>query len=179
MMAQAPMLPSSGAPPTSMGSAPPLVPPSQQSELKTMMAQAPVLPSGGGNEAKTMMAQAPILPSSPPPGGRPQQPAGNPGSDARTMIAQAPSVQVSPQGQASAPQGTMMLPDSAGVVAFAAAQAVQARSQAANIAPEPVKPAGPLFWTAWVVLGIGIGLAIHFIQVHQQLSAMAIASGHS
>ena len=165
MMAQAPMLPSSGAPPTSMGSAPPLVPPSQQSELKTMMAQAPVLPSGGGNEAKTMMAQAPILPSSPPPGGRPQQPAGNPGSDARTMIAQAPSVQVSPQGQASAPQGTMMLPDSAGVVAYNQQRAAQARAEMT----EKPSGAGVLFWVAWIVLGVGAGLGVHYYLIQRAI----------
>ncbi|MSP60311.1 MAG: serine/threonine protein kinase [Myxococcales bacterium] len=74
--------------------------------------------------------------------------------------------------------GTMMLPSSDGVVAFAVAQAEAARAHAAS-APEPVKPAGPLFWTAWVVLGVGIGLAVHFYLVHQQLSAVAAATGHS
>jgi len=76
------------------------------------------------------------------------------------------------------PQGTMMLPDSAGVIAFAQAQAEAARQKAAVVEAEPVKPAGPLFWAAWVVLGVGIGLAIHFILVHQQLQAMAVAAGH-
>jgi hypothetical protein len=69
--------------------------------------------------------------------------------------------------------GTMMLPDSAGVVAFAAAQAEAARAAAVS-EPEAAPPAGPLFWTAWVVLGIGIGLVVHFITVHQAIAA----SGH-
>lgn len=136
MMAQAPMLPSSS---------PPLVPPSQNSELKTMMAQAPVLPS------------------SPPPGGRPQP--ANPGSDARTMIAQAPSVQVSPQASGPNPQATMMLPDSAGVVAYNQQRAAQAR---ADMAEKP-GGAGFLFWAAWIVLGIGAGLGVHYYLVQRAL----------
>jgi hypothetical protein len=76
------------------------------------------------------------------------------------------------------PQGTMMLPDSQGIIAMARQEAEAARSRAAVVEAEPVKPAGPLFWAAWVVLGVGIGLAIHFILVHQQLAAMAVASGH-
>jgi hypothetical protein len=84
-----------------------------------------------------------------------------------------------PSPSAPNPHGTMMLPDSAGVVAFAATQAQAARQQAARAmaAPEPVKPAGVLFWTAWVVLGIGIGLAAHFIQIHEQLAAAQVAAG--
>ena len=70
--------------------------------------------------------------------------------------------------------GTMMLPDSAGVVAFAAAQAEAARAGAVS-EPVPVEPAGALFWTAWVVFGIAIGLAIHFVVVSQAISA----AGHS
>ncbi len=70
---------------------------------------------------------------------------------------------------AEQPQGTMMLPDSAGVVAFAVAQAEAARAAAVTVEPDPVRPPGPLFWAAWAVLGIGLGLAIHFLQVHSQL----------
>jgi serine/threonine-protein kinase len=90
----------------------------------------------------------------------------------KTMFQNAPS-------PAANPHGTMMLPDSAGVVAFAAAQAQAARNQAAQAyaTPEPAKPAGVLFWTAWVVLGVGIGLAAHFIQIHEQLQAAQVAAG--
>jgi hypothetical protein len=132
-----------------------------------MMAQAPVLPSASlGNEAKTVMAQAPILPSQPPPGGRPQP---SPNSDQRTMIAQAPSVQVSPQtpqvGGGGNPNATMMLPDSAGVVAYNQQRAVEAR---ADLGEKP-SSAGPLFWLAWVVLGIGAGLGVHYYLVQRAM----------
>ena len=165
MMAQAPMLPSS-APPTSIQAAPLVPPAGGNSEMRTMMAQAPVLPSmpsGGGNEAKTMMAQAPILPSTPPPGGAPQP---NPKADQRTVAAMAPaapSVQVTPQQ--AAPQGTMMLPDSQGVVAYSQQRAQEARA-GLNAGPAP---AGPLFWLAWIVLGIGAGLGVHYWLVQRAM----------
>ena len=157
MMAQAPMIPTA-APPTSA----PLVPPAGgNSELRTMMAQAPVLPSmpsGGGNEAKTMMAQAPFLPSTAPPGGAPT-PAPAPASsraDQRTMAVSAPAPVAA---QANAPQSTMMLPDSQGVVAYSQERAKQARS---DLGDTGSSSAGPLFWMAWIVLGIGAGLGVHY-----------------
>src|SRR6185503_2828913 len=130
MMAQAPMLPTS---------APPLVPPAGgNSELKTMMAQAPVLPhspSGGGNEAKTVMAQAPILPSAPPPGGRPQPQPAPQNANMRTVAVGAPAPVVSQQPQQA--QGTMMLPDSQGVVAYNQERAKQARAELGDRGPAP------------------------------------------
>jgi hypothetical protein len=56
---------------------------------------------------------------------------------------------------------TKILPDSAGVVAYATERARKARISGQNeIVQAP--PAGALFWLAWIVLGIGAGLGIHF-----------------
>jgi serine/threonine-protein kinase len=159
MAMEAPVI-KSGPPPSSA----PLVPPAGNSELRTMMAQAPVLPAGGGNEAKTMMATAPILPSSPPPGGRPQPVQASPQSNARTVAAMpAPSVQATPQPSPQPAQGTMMLPDSQGVVAYNQERARQARAELAE------KPSGGglLFWAAWIVLGIGAGLGVHYYLIQR------------
>ena len=96
-----------------------------------------------------------------------------PGSGQATVARQAPSV------GGGNPQGTMILPDSQGVVAFAVQQAEAARFAAAQHA-EPVAPAQPAhwsFWAAWVVLGIGTGLALHFWAVHNQLATAAAAAG--
>jgi serine/threonine-protein kinase len=125
-------------------------------EQRTMIADDAAPNVGRGGYGAPPPAAGGFSSSPPPSSPRPQQPIGG--------------------GNAN-PNATMMLPDSAGVVAFAAAQAEQARSKAAVVEAEPVKPAGPLFWTAWVVLGIGIGLAVHFILVHQALQAMAVAAG--
>ena len=56
---------------------------------------------------------------------------------------------------------TKILPDSAGVVAYAAERAQQARLSGQNEVLQ-APPAGALFWFAWIVLGIGAGLGIHF-----------------
>jgi serine/threonine-protein kinase len=56
------------------------------------------------------------------------------------------------------PQRTVALPESAGVVAFAEhAQRARAEAHAAE-----QRPAGPLFWLAWTLIGVGAGLAAHF-----------------
>ncbi|HZS42568.1 MAG TPA: hypothetical protein VFF06_37315, partial [Polyangia bacterium] len=67
--------------------------------------------------------------------------------------------------------GTQILPDSAGVVAYAQEQARQARemSQPERIA---APPAGPLFWLAWIVIGVGAGLGVHFWMAHQAAAAL-------
>jgi serine/threonine-protein kinase len=163
----APILPSS-APPTS--APPPLIgPPGGGTEAKTMMAQAPILPPRPAvsqeSEMKTMMAQAPILPGKAPPGSgktmlateapRPTPAAAPPGSNARTVAAMpAPT----PQPAQPNPQATMMMGDSQGVVAYAQERAAQVR---AGLQEAP-KPAGALFWMAWVILGVGAGLGLHF-----------------
>ena len=90
-------------------------------------------------------------------GGQAQQMGGQ-GQQQRTMIAD--GLQSPTSGGAAG--GTMMLPDSAGIIAFAQQQAEKARAQMADEQVVTVKPAGPLFWAAWVVLGVGIGLAAHF-----------------
>jgi hypothetical protein len=90
-----------------------------------------------------------------------------------TMIADDVGGMMPPQTSGGGHQGTMMLPDSAGVIAFAAEQAAAARRAAGQVQVDPVKPAGPLFWTAWVVLGIGIGLAAHFVQIREQVAPTA------
>jgi hypothetical protein len=112
-------------------------------------------PAAPVSEQKTMMADmpAPVI-------NRAQaQPQGTPLSNQRTMAVSAPSNL--PHGS-----GTQMLPDSQGVVAFARDKAVEAR-QPGGPATIPAPPASPLFWIAWVVLGIGLGLGVHFWLAHK------------
>jgi hypothetical protein len=78
-------------------------------------------------------------------------------SQQKTMMAQE-----SPASSAMNEPGTKIIPDSAGVVAYAAERARQARSSAQNQIVLKTPPAGALFWLAWIVLGIGVGLGIHF-----------------
>jgi serine/threonine-protein kinase len=125
--------PSLGAPPMA-GGAPP--------------AAGPVRPQVA--EAKTVMGEmrAPSV----------QRPVATPQSSAKTM---ALDTSGQPVGGAMKAGGTQIIPDSAGVVAFAAQKAAEARESAG---PEvlPAAPAGALFWLAWIVLGIGVGLGLHF-----------------
>jgi hypothetical protein len=137
-------------------------------EQKTMMAQeAPKLGAPPAAEQKTMMAMeapriagglAPPPAAPPPPSAAPQQ---------RTMMAQeAPSLSAQKTMMAQpapvvADGGTKILPDSAGVVAYATERARQARTTGNNAVLE-APPAGALFWLAWIILGIGIGLGVHF-----------------
>jgi len=60
---------------------------------------------------------------------------------------------------------TRILPDSAGVVAFAAERAHSARVAATSASA--ARPAPWTFWLAWSVLGIGLGLAAHAWLVHR------------
>jgi hypothetical protein len=71
------------------------------------------------------------------------------------------------------PQGTMVLPDSEGVVAFALQQAEAVRAQAAQQQGGTAEAVHWSFWAAWVVLGIGGGLAMHFYLAHKALAAVA------
>jgi hypothetical protein len=102
------------------------------------------------------LAPPPAAP--PPPSAAPQQ---------RTMMAQeAPSLSAQKTMMAQpapvvADGGTKILPDSAGVVAYATERARQARHSGQNETLQ-APPAGALFWIAWIVLGIGVGLGIHF-----------------
>ena len=65
--------------------------------------------------------------------------------------------------------GTMILPDSSGVVAFAQQQAQAARVEAMAHSAQKAAPTPWVFWAAWAVLGVGAGLALHFVQLQQQL----------
>jgi hypothetical protein len=161
-------------------------------EMKTMMAgmPAPVVPKGAPQEQKTMMAgmQAPNLGSmAPPPAAgpppsafgppppAPPPPSASPVAEQKTMMAGMPAPVV-PQGSnmktmavaAPAPgqAGTQIIPDSQGVVAYARDRAAAARESAG---PDtiPAQPAGALFWLAWIIIGIGAGLGIHFWLAHR------------
>jgi hypothetical protein len=130
------------------GAPPPAAPPPANAEQKTMMAMEAPRIAGG-------LAPPPAAP--PPPSAAPQQ---------RTMMAQeAPlSAQKTMLAQPApvVPDGsTKIIPDSAGVVAYAAERARVARASGQNQTLQAA-PAGALFWIAWIVLGIGAGLAIHF-----------------
>jgi hypothetical protein len=85
------------------------------------------------------------------------QEAPNLSAQQRTMMAQA-----APASQGIEGAGTQILPDSAGVVAYAAERAHQARVSGQNAVVRRAPPAGPIFWLAWIVLGLGAGLGIHF-----------------
>lgn len=113
-------------------------------------------PPAPGGEARTMIAEAPSA--------RPAAGGGN-----ATMLLDAPGLAAGPSGGGGQPQGTMMMPDSQGVVAFALAQAEAVRAAAASEQPTRAKPTPWTFWAAWVVLGIGVGLAVHFFLLHRQL----------
>jgi hypothetical protein len=167
---------SSGAPPANLPNIPgmgpvgamPNLPPSGAphggpiaagSEQKTVMAgmQAPVLPPSSqfppvshGQEQKTILAPmaAPVIAS--------------PQSSQKTVAVSAPT------GADVNPMGTQILPDSQGVVAFAREQANQARQAAAAVPDEP-QGAGAAFWVAWVLIGIGAGLGLHFFGITQKL----------
>jgi hypothetical protein len=52
------------------------------------------------------------------------------------------------------------------VVAYAAERAHKARISGQN-ETVAAPPAGALFWIAWIVLGIGVGLGIHFYLVQR------------
>jgi serine/threonine-protein kinase len=114
---------------------PPAPPPPMQMSNPNMMA-----PAGGGNaNMKTMMAtEAPNL------------------QNQRTMMGQQ-----APASQGIVEGGTKILPDSAGVVAYATERAQQARYSNQPVGLK-APPAGPLFWMAWIILGIGVGLGLHF-----------------
>ena len=138
------------APPPAYGPPPPAASPKAapaSAEQKTMMAmEAPRI--GGG--------LAPP-PAAPPPPTAPQQ---------RTMMAPAAPLSaqrtmMAPAGAAVAEGGTKILPDSAGVVAYATERARQARHSSQHETPA-APPAGALFWIAWIVLGIGSGIGIHY-----------------
>ncbi len=74
-------------------------------------------------------------------------------SSQKTMMAQpAPSI---------ATGGTKILPDSAGVVAYATERAQQARHSGQNARCRRRRRARSS-GSAWIVLGIGVGLGIHF-----------------
>ncbi|HEX6839718.1 MAG TPA: serine/threonine-protein kinase, partial [Polyangia bacterium] len=131
--------------------APPAAPPPANAEQKTMMAMEAPRIAGG-------LPPPPAAP--PPPSAAPQQRTmmaqeAPPLSAQKTMLAQPAPVVGEPAGS------TKILPDSAGVVAYATERARRARASGSNEALQ-APPAGALFWIAWIVLGIGIGLAVHF-----------------
>ena len=114
---------------------------------------APQPMSQQGSEQKTMIAGmgAPVLPTP-----QPQQ------TSQKTVGL--PAAQAAANSLPNLGAGTQILPDSQGVVAFAREQARIARENAAPAA-EPPAPAGALFWLAWVVIGLGAGLGLHFFGV--------------
>lgn len=126
-----------------------------------------------------------------PPPGMPPGMAGVPGGqvapDMRTVLGDAPALPaswgqgansapiVAPSPSGTGPMGTMILPDSSGIVAMAAERAQAVRAQAAA-QQEQSRIVGPLFWWAWVAFGVGLGLAVHFYRIHLQLTAMSLGS---
>ena len=70
------------------------------------------------------------------------------------------------QGGLPGQAGTQIIPDSQGVVAYARDRAAAAR-EAAGPDTIPAQPAGALFWLAWIIIGIGAGLGIHFWLAHR------------
>ncbi len=158
--------------------APSYAPINQGSEQKTMMAgmNAPVFtppspspaanyaPINQGSEQKTMMAgmNAPVNPFGAPQPGGPV----NTASPAQRTAAPQPAPQTNSLPNLGA--GTQILPDSAGVVAFAREQASRARDAAQPVDTEP-SGGGAMFWIAWAVIGIGAGLGLHFFGIAHKL----------
>jgi hypothetical protein len=64
---------------------------------------------------------------------------------------------------------TRLLPDSAGIVAFAVERARSAQ-QAAASERAAVPPAHWTFWIGWCLVGIGMGLAAHAWLLHRAAS---------
>jgi serine/threonine-protein kinase len=111
------------------------------------------------SEQKTLMAevQAPIV----------KPVAATPLAEQKTVMGASPAPVVTAQKTMALDArqgGTQVLPDSAGVVAYARDRAAQAREGA--LPDTPVAPAGALFWLAWVIIGIGAGLGVHFWMAH-------------
>ncbi|HEX2572208.1 MAG TPA: protein kinase [Polyangia bacterium] len=139
-----------------------------------------------------MQAQPAAGQAYPPYGGAPPgMPPGPVPPDMRTVISDAPPLPASwPQASAAGspashnafgspdtgPMGTMILPDSSGIVAMAEDRVRRIREEQAAAQQEASRPAGPLFWWAWVAFGVGLGLAIHFYRIHLQLAAMSLGS---
>jgi hypothetical protein len=136
--------PAHSPPPAAVGAPPPAAAP------------APLRAASPVSEAKTQMAgmQAPIVP---------QRSAGSATANQKTV---ALDTSGQPAGGLQLRGGTQILPDSAGVVAFAREKAAEAR-EAAGPETIPAAPAGALFWLAWIVLGIGVGLGLHVWLYHK------------
>ena len=95
--------------------------------------------------------------------------AANQRADVRTVMATPAPVVVSQQ-QANAPQATMMLPDSQGVVAYAQERRLQAALEEVGAADSGLRtPAASdaVPGLAWIVLGIGAGLGVHFYLIQR------------
>jgi len=136
-----------------MGGAPPPAAPPANAEQKTMMAMEAPRIAGG-------LAPPPAAP--PPPSAAPQQ---------RTMMAQeAPlssqKTMLAQPAPVVADGSTKIIPDSAGVVAYATERARVARASGQNQTVQ-APPAGALFWIAWIVVGIGAGLGLHFFMMQK------------
>ncbi|MDB4966784.1 MAG: serine/threonine protein kinase [Myxococcales bacterium] len=167
MAMEAPKLGGGGAPP-------PAAPPSYGAPPPSYGAPPPSYgaPSGGqGLEQKTMMGtEAPRIagglappPAAPPP---PGAPAATAGGTQKTMMAQeaplaAQKTMMAQQAPGIGDGGTKILPDSAGVIAYATERARQARHSAENQTLQ-APPAGALFWLAWIIVGVGAGLGVHY-----------------
>ena len=156
MMADAALHPAPAATPTPAPA--PVKSSSAPVEMKTMMANASMQPpptaaasSPAGEAQKTMMAMAGPPPTAPlaPVGATPSKVAR---PEQRTMDMQA------------APDGTLLLPDSEGVVAYARDQAAEAR---ATISTVEAGPAGAAFWLGWTLLGASFGCGYHLLALLQ------------
>ena len=126
-------------------------------ELKTMMVSGPVaLPFVGGTPASPF----------------PNAPAPNPFVGLPPPISMAPTMpppEAPGAGGAGLGQGTggtMMLPDSSGVLSFVQSRVEAARQGLVEQPQATAKPAGVFFWLAWVILGLGLGIGVHFLRLY-------------
>lgn len=124
-----------------------------------MMAQAPILPQAqpqASAEMKTMMGTAPpILPP-------PTAPAGAT-AEQRTMMAQAPVLPAPQKTQAAVLSVPAPKPGNSTVVLGEQAPAMPASAPRAVALPPQPKGPGALFWMTWLFLGVGLGMAAHFV----------------
>ena len=132
----------------------------------------------GVNQGAPLSAPPPAATSSPTGWGNNQQGGGG-GGQPGTMSGGQQAQGVAPTPVANAPRraagGTLMLDDSQGIITQHQ-EAVQRARDAARPQGAPAKPAGVLFWAAWVFLGLGIGTGVHFFLVHRAATAAVTAS---
>jgi serine/threonine-protein kinase len=144
-MAPPPMAPQMAPPPMAPPpmAPPPMAPPPAQQAMPPPNAP----PVQTAPEARTVMAQAPSLPVSM-------------GAQVKTQFMQAPNLGAGVRTQAM--DGTVLVDQPMGL----SAAALAARQLALTQSEPPPTKTSPLFWVGWAMIGLSLGLALHFFWPH-------------